>query len=180
MSSKPLTTNLVSNKARLAAVNSASPPEYSWFKDFICSLPGSPGEVGWISMSLRIAPEQISLTFSPPLLTAVCQKSTASVCHHCLPRPSLAVLESALQRTLREGLRVPQEISQSLTCNTTHFSLRSQRCGSIMCVIIWNVWALFTVQRRSWEIFSFILKCVCHFCIQQVLSGDPEWQSYIL
>lgn len=57
------------------------------------------GEAGWISMSLSTASEQISLTFSSPLVTAVCQKSTASVCHCHRPRPSRAIWEAALQRT---------------------------------------------------------------------------------
>lgn len=54
-------------------------------------------------MSLRMAPEQISLTFSSQLVTAGYQKSTASVCHCHLPRPGRAVWEAALQRTPEIG-----------------------------------------------------------------------------
>lgn len=57
----------------------------------------------------------------------------------------------------RDRIGAPQEIPQSLTRNTTHSSLRSHTAGPILCVFIWNVWTLFTVQRHSWEIFFVVL-----------------------
>lgn len=81
-------------------------------------------------MSLRIAPEQISLTFSSPLVTAVCQKSTASVCHCHRPRPSRAIWEAALQRTPKIGSERRRKYHKVWHTRTTHSSLRSHYCGA--------------------------------------------------
>lgn len=157
ISSLQVTTNITPIKARLAAVNSCSPSEYSWFKDFICAKL-YPGEVGWISMSLRMVPEQMSLTFSSQLVTAVCQKSTASVCHCHWPRPSWAVLKDCPPEDPIDRIGAPQEIPPSLTQTQHALPSGHTTVGPIKCVFIWNVRALFTVQRHSWEIFSFRFK----------------------
>lgn len=151
-----VTTKTVSIK-RLAAETGFWPPHLSWFKDFVCPQL-YPREMGWFSVAFRNRPPPH--TFSSPLLTDVHQNLAASVCHCLLPRPGRAVLEPALQRTLKDVLRAPEEIPQSDMQHNTAFPLGHSTVGPIVCVIIQNLWILFTVQRNSWEIFYYKRKGV--------------------
>lgn len=132
-------------------------------------------------MSLRMNPEQIPLTFSSQLVTAVCQESTASLCHCHWPRPSWAIWEAALKRTREIGSERCRKYHRVWHATQHTPPSGHTTVGPIMCVFIWNVWTLFTVQKMFIGNIVFLFWSGEHnFRIHQASHGDPQWASHTL